>query len=96
MKSLGGSYSDSYAKFGERYNGQTRFSGGFPFPPTWANLSEEVATMFWVIRNSNGFWVARPGSRCSFTGRIQNAQRFATQEAAQMQCCGNEHPEQFN
>jgi hypothetical protein len=51
--------------------------------------------MFWVIRNSNGLWVSRPGSRSSFTNKIQCAQKFSSKEEAQRQCCGNEHPERF-
>jgi hypothetical protein len=47
----------------------------------------------YVIRNSNGLYVNRPGSQCSFTTSLERAQKFSSKESAQAQCCGNEHPE---
>jgi hypothetical protein len=44
----------------------------------------------YVIRNSNGRYVANPGMRSSFTPFLENARKFSTREAAQRECCGNE------
>lgn len=48
-----------------------------------------------VIRNSNGKYVACAGSESSFTAKIENARRFETREAAQIDCCGNEWVEEI-
>ena len=47
----------------------------------------------WVIRNSNGLYVAQAGSKSSFTSSLEKARKFNSRESAQADCCGNEHPE---
>lgn len=57
--------------------------------------SIDVSTA-WIIQNSNGMYVnfifqnATSGS--SFTAHPHRAKRFPSQERAQGECCGNEHP----
>ncbi|GJE78053.1 hypothetical protein [Methylorubrum suomiense] len=43
-----------------------------------------------IIKNSNGRYVAYPGRASSYTSNVLNARRFATREDAQAECCGNE------
>lgn len=45
----------------------------------------------YVIRRSDGKYVSKPGSQSSYTNRLENAQKFATKEAADAnRCPGNE------
>ena len=46
---------------------------------------------FIIRRNNDGAYVAPPGRPSSYTGYLQDARRFPTREAAQKECCGNEH-----
>lgn len=48
--------------------------------------------MSYVIKNSNGKFVAFPGMKSSYTKNPLDARRFPTREAAQAECCGNEWP----
>lgn len=41
-------------------------------------------------RNEDGAYVARPGSRGSYTVRLQDARVFQTRDAAERDRCGNE------
>lgn len=43
-----------------------------------------------VIRRDDGKYVARPGSAHSYTSKLEEARLFATREAAERDCCGNE------
>jgi hypothetical protein len=45
----------------------------------------------YVIKNSNGRYVCSPGSPSSFTSNPLKARRFSSREAAERECCGNEH-----
>jgi hypothetical protein len=47
--------------------------------------------MYVIRRNGDGMFVAKPGSRSSYTANILNAQKFTTKESAERSCCGNEH-----
>lgn len=49
----------------------------------------------YIILNSNGKWVARPGQHSAFTTNPLYAQKFKTLEEAQKNCCGNERPVNF-
>ena len=51
--------------------------------------------MTYIILNSNGKYVAHPGLASSFTRDPHQAYAFKTLEAAQANCCGNEHPVDF-
>ncbi len=44
-----------------------------------------------IVRNEDGKYVAEPGSEHSYTSKLERARRFKTHEAAQADCCGNEH-----
>ena len=44
-----------------------------------------------IVRNEDGKYVAPPGSKHSYTTRLERARTFSTREAAQADCCGNEH-----
>ena len=46
--------------------------------------------MYVLIRNKDGKFVARPGSKKSYTSSLQNARQFATREDAERDRCGNE------
>ena len=50
----------------------------------------------WLVQNDNGMYVnyIHPNSTkgSSFTTHPLRAKRFPSQEAAQADCCGNEHP----
>lgn len=49
--------------------------------------------MSYVIRrNEDGAFVTPPGQPASYTFDLTQARTFATQEAAQRECCGNERP----
>jgi hypothetical protein len=48
--------------------------------------------MDFIIKNSNGKYVAYPGQQSSYTRDPLNARRFATLQQAQADCCGNEWP----
>lgn len=48
--------------------------------------------MYVIIRQEDGAFVAAPGSASSYTKSLQRARTFATREAAQRECCGNESP----
>lgn len=43
-----------------------------------------------VIRRNDGAFVARPGSKKSYTKSLLSARTFATREAALADKCGNE------
>ena len=43
-----------------------------------------------IVRNEDGKYVAMPGSKHSYTTRLEFARTFSTREAAQADCCGNE------
>jgi hypothetical protein len=50
----------------------------------------------WVLKRTSqgGGWVAKPGSRCSYTLNLENAQKFnSSEEAVQNSCIENEKPE---
>lgn len=49
----------------------------------------------WVLRRTKGAgWVAKAGSRGSYTLNLENAQKFNTsEEAVQNSCIENEKPE---
>lgn len=53
--------------------------------------------MPYVIRRTDqgGGWLAKPGSKHSYTTHKAGAQRFPSREAAQAQCCENETPEEL-
>lgn len=45
----------------------------------------------WVIKKTNGMYVAKPGRKDSYTRDLVNAQIFKTKEAADSsRCVGNE------
>lgn len=45
----------------------------------------------YVIQRTDGAFVARQGSRSSYTRNLQHARPFATREGAERECCpGNE------
>lgn len=44
----------------------------------------------WIIRNSNGRYVAKAGSSTSFTTDPLRARRFTSKSEAERHCCGNE------
>ena len=44
----------------------------------------------YVIRRDDGAYVARQGSKNSYTKSLENARRFATRAAAEADACGNE------
>lgn len=47
--------------------------------------------MIWVLRRiEDGQYVARPGSKHSYTKRLSNAQTFWTRSDAEANACGNE------
>jgi len=47
----------------------------------------------YVIRNEDErAYVSTPGSRFTFTGKLENAQTFNSYESAKGECCGNETP----
>lgn len=50
--------------------------------------------MHYVIKNrDNNMYVARPGSRSSYTNKLELARVFSKRENAQSECCpDNEHP----
>lgn len=41
----------------------------------------------YVIVRADGAFVSRPGSRRSYTDKLQDAQVFPTKESAQANCC---------
>jgi hypothetical protein len=43
-----------------------------------------------IIKNSNGKYVAYPGLSSSYTRHVLQARRFATRQDAQRECCGDE------
>lgn len=46
--------------------------------------------MYVIWNLSRRAYVARQGARSSFTPNLQNARTFATREAAERECCGDE------
>ena len=46
--------------------------------------------MRYVIRRNDGAYVAPSGQRSSYTPFLQRARTWATREAAEAECCGNE------
>lgn len=46
----------------------------------------------YVIKNSNGLFVSLAGRANTFTNRIKYARKFANEESARYECCGNENP----
>ena len=44
-----------------------------------------------IVRNEDGKYVSLSGRQHSYTTRIEHAKTFSTREAAQGDCCGNEH-----
>ena len=53
-------------------------------------------THYFVKRlDQGGGYLARPGSAKSYTHNILSARPFATREAAQKECCGNERAVSF-
>lgn len=46
--------------------------------------------MYVIKRIEDGKFVAKVGSKSSYTNALQNARKFATREAAEADCCGNE------
>lgn len=49
--------------------------------------------MYVIKRNEDGKYVARPGSKRSYTRYLQCARVFTSRDAAEGECCGNEHVE---
>jgi hypothetical protein len=47
--------------------------------------------MYVIRRKGDGKFVNQPGSQSSYTTNIIRAQKFATKEAAEASCCGNEY-----
>jgi hypothetical protein len=47
--------------------------------------------MYVLKRDSDGFYVATPGSVHSYTSKLEHARTFTTREEAQQDACGNEH-----
>lgn len=45
----------------------------------------------YLVKRNDGFYVAEAGSQSSYTKSIKRARRFPSREAAQRDCCGNEH-----
>ena len=43
-----------------------------------------------ILRNEDGKMVSRPGSEHSYTSDPARARVFASREAAERECCGNE------
>lgn len=52
----------------------------------WVILSNQPAG------NGHRKYVNQPGRKKSFTTCMRTARTFSTKEAAQAQCCGDEHP----
>ena len=48
--------------------------------------------MYVIKRIEDGAYVAPPGSPASYTFVLSRAATFRTVEAAQRECCENEHP----
>ena len=46
--------------------------------------------MIYVIQRNEGAYVARQGSKSSYTRNLQHARPFNSKEAAEKECCGNE------
>ena len=46
---------------------------------------------FAIVSRTQRIYVARPGYRRSFTPLAKYAQRFESRQAAEANCCGDEH-----
>lgn len=46
--------------------------------------------MIYVIQRTDGAYVARSGSKSSYTRNLQHARPFNSRESAQRECCDNE------
>lgn len=46
--------------------------------------------MYVIINNDTGKYTTPPGSERSYTDKLQDARTFATRDAAERECCGNE------
>lgn len=47
--------------------------------------------MYVIKRSGDGKYVAKPGSRKSYTTKLEKAQTFVTEQAARASACGNEY-----
>jgi hypothetical protein len=59
----------------------------------WAQQSQtrkEKQAMWIIKQTATGKYVAKPGSKESFTRNIKRAVKYATLEAAKANCCGDE------
>jgi hypothetical protein len=52
---------------------------------------KEGRIKMYIIERKSGEFVARSGSKSSYTRELQNARTFPTREKAEESACGNEH-----
>lgn len=56
-------------------------------PPT---QSKQTKNKIMYVIKKGGYYVANPGSKNSYTNKIETARKFSTKEQAEKEKCGNE------